>query len=44
MIAYSTETFEVKDFIKTGIPLTILAYLVTLLLTKTYWTWMGLVL
>ena len=44
MIAYSTETFEVKDFIKTGIPLTILAYLVTLLLTKTYWTWLGLVL
>ena len=44
MIAYSTETFEVKDFIKTGIPLTILAYLVTLLLTKTYWSWLGLVL
>ena len=43
MIAYSTETFEVKDFIKTGIPLTVLAYLVILLLTNTYWEWLGLV-
>ena len=33
MIAYSTDTFEVKDFIKTGIPL-----------TNTYWKWLGLVL
>ncbi len=44
MIAYSTETFEVNDFIKTGIPLTIAAYLVILLLANTYWKWLGLVL
>ena len=44
MIAYSTDTFEVKDFIKTGIPLTVLAYLTILLLTNTYWKWLGLVL
>lgn len=44
MIAYSTDTFEVKDFIKTGIPLTIFAYLTILLLTNTYWKWLGLVL
>ena len=43
MIAYSTETFEVKDFIKTGIPLTVLAYLVILLLTNTYWKWLGII-
>lgn len=43
MVAYGTETFEVKDFIKTGIPLTIIAYLLILLLGATYWSWMGLV-
>jgi anion transporter len=41
MVAYSTETFEVKDFIRTGIPLTICAFLVILLLGATYWTWLG---
>jgi anion transporter len=41
MVAYSTETFEVRDFIKTGIPLTIAAYLVILLLGATYWRWLG---
>lgn len=43
MIAYGTETFEVKDFVKTGIPLTIIAYLLILLLGATYWRWLGLV-
>ncbi|SDE05768.1 DASS family sodium-coupled anion symporter [Sporomusa acidovorans] len=43
MIAYGTETFEVKDFIKTGIPLTIIAYVLILLLGATYWRWLGLV-
>ncbi|WP_371367413.1 Inner membrane protein YbhI [Sporomusa rhizae] len=43
MIAYGTETFEVKDFIKTGIPLTIIAYLLIILLGATYWKWIGLV-
>jgi hypothetical protein len=41
MVAYSMETFEVKDFIKTGIPLTIIAYLVILLMAATYWKWLG---
>jgi solute carrier family 13 (sodium-dependent dicarboxylate transporter), member 2/3/5 len=41
MVAYSTETFEVKDFIRTGIPLTIIAYLVILFLGATYWKWLG---
>jgi anion transporter len=43
MVAYGTETFEVKDFIKTGIPLTIIAYLLILVLGATYWRWLGLV-
>ncbi|MDF2572328.1 MAG: anion transporter [Sporomusa sp.] len=43
MVAYGTETFEVRDFIKTGIPLTIIAYLLILLLGATYWKWLGLI-
>jgi len=43
MVAYSTDTFEVKDFIKTGIPLTIIAYLIILLLGSTYWKWIGVI-
>lgn len=42
MVAYGTETFEVRDFIKTGIPLTIIAYLLIMLLGATYWKWLGL--
>jgi len=41
MIAYATETFEVRDFIRTGIPLAIAAYLLVLLLGATYWKWLG---
>ena len=43
MIAYGTDTFSVKDFIRTGIPLTIIAYGLILLLAATYWKWLGLV-
>jgi len=43
MIAYGTDTFEVKDFIRTGIPLTIIAYLLILFLGATYWKWLGIV-
>jgi len=43
MVAYGTETFEVRDFIRTGIPLTIAAYLLVLIMGATYWKWLGLV-
>jgi anion transporter len=43
MVAYGTDTFDVRDFIKTGIPITIAAYLLVLLLGATYWKWLGLV-
>ena len=43
MIAYGTDTFSVKDFIRTGIPLTIIAYGLIMLLAATYWKWLGLV-
>ena len=41
MIAYGTDTFTVRDFVRTGIPLTLFAYAVTLLLAATYWKFLG---
>lgn len=43
MLAYGTGTFTVQQFLKTGIPLTIIGYLPLLLLSATYWQWIGLV-
>jgi di/tricarboxylate transporter len=43
MIAFGTNTFSVSQFIRTGIPLTIIAYLVIALLSATYWKFLGLV-
>ena len=44
MVAFSTGAFAAKDFINTGIPLTIIAYATILLLSATYWKFLGLVL
>ncbi|MDR2870544.1 MAG: anion permease [Deferribacteraceae bacterium] len=41
MIAYGTNTFSVSDFVKTGIPLTIIAYLLIMVLGATYWKFLG---
>jgi anion transporter len=41
MLAYGTETFSVRDFIRTGLVLTVLAYALTLLFGATYWRWLG---
>ncbi|ASM39451.1 DASS family sodium-coupled anion symporter [Campylobacter sp. RM12327] len=41
MIAYSTGYFSVKQFVITGIPLCIIAYLMILLFSATYWAWLG---
>ena len=43
MVAYATNTFRSKEFIKIGLVLTVIAYLVILLLTKTYWQWINLI-
>lgn len=43
MLAYGTGTFTVKDFLKTGIPLTIIAYILVIIFSLTYWKWLGLV-
>jgi len=41
MVAYGTDTFEVRDFIRTGIPLTVIAYVLVLVFGATYWKWLG---
>ena len=43
MIAYGTNTFEVRDFVRSGIPLTIIGFGLIMLLGMTYWKWLGLV-
>lgn len=42
MLAYGTGAFTTKDFLKSGIPLTIGAYILVLILSATYWKWIGL--
>ncbi len=41
MVAYGTDTFSARDFIRTGLVLTVLAYGLTLLFGATYWRWLG---
>ena len=43
MIAYGTNTFEVRDFIRSGIPLTLIGFALIMILGMTYWKWLGLV-
>jgi anion transporter len=41
MLAFGTETFEARDFIRVGIVLTVIAYVMLLLFAATYWRWLG---
>lgn len=41
MVAYGTETFEAKDFVRTGLVLTVIAFALVMLLGATYWRWLG---
>jgi sodium-dependent dicarboxylate transporter 2/3/5 len=43
MIAYGTDTFEVKDLMRIGIPLTVIALLLLVVFWFTYWRWLGMV-
>lgn len=43
MLAYGTGAFITKQFLKTGIPLTVIGYLLVLLFSTTYWKWLGMV-
>ena len=41
MVAYGTETFAARDFVRTGLVLTVIGYALVLALGATYWSWMG---
>ncbi len=41
MVAYGTETFEARDFVRTGLVLTVVAFALVMILGATYWHWLG---
>lgn len=41
MLAFGTDTFEARDFIRVGVVLTIIAYVMLLIFATTYWRWLG---
>lgn len=41
MLAYGTDTFTSRDFVRTGLVTTVLAYVLTLVFGATYWRWLG---
>jgi len=41
MVAYGTDTFEARDFIRTGLVLTVIAFALVILLGATWWRWLG---
>jgi di/tricarboxylate transporter len=41
MVAYGTETFEPRDFVRTGLVLTAIALALVLGLGASYWRWLG---
>jgi di/tricarboxylate transporter len=41
MVAYGTETFEARDFVRTGFVLTVIALALVMVLGATYWRWLG---
>jgi len=41
LLPYSTNTFEIKDVVKLGIPITLAGVAVIVLFSYTYWRWIG---
>jgi solute carrier family 13 (sodium-dependent dicarboxylate transporter), member 2/3/5 len=41
MVAYGTETFQARDFVRTGLVLTVIAFALIMILGATYWRWLG---
>jgi solute carrier family 13 (sodium-dependent dicarboxylate transporter), member 2/3/5 len=41
MVAYGTDTFEARDFVRTGLVLTVIAFVLVMMLGTTYWRWLG---
>ena len=41
MIAYGTDTFDARDFVRTGLVITLAASVLLVIFSLTYWPWMG---
>jgi len=41
MVAYGTETFAARDFVRTGLVMTAIAFSLVMVLGATYWRWLG---
>jgi solute carrier family 13 (sodium-dependent dicarboxylate transporter), member 2/3/5 len=41
MLAFGTETFEARDFIRVGVVLTVITYALLLVFAASYWHWLG---
>lgn len=41
MVAYGTDTFSARDFVRTGLVLTVIAFALVMVLGATYWRWLG---
>jgi anion transporter len=41
MVAYSTDTFAARDFVRTGLAITAAAMVLLVVFALTYWPWMG---
>jgi len=41
MVAYGTGTFAARDFTRSGVVITVIGYALVLLLTATWWDWLG---
>lgn len=41
MVAYGTDTFTARDFVRTGLVLTVIAFALVMVLGATYWRWLG---
>jgi solute carrier family 13 (sodium-dependent dicarboxylate transporter), member 2/3/5 len=41
MVAYGTDTFVARDFVRTGLVLTVIAFALVMTLGATYWRWLG---
>ena len=41
MIAYGTGTFDSRDFVRTGLVITLAAFVLLVVFSLTYWPWMG---
>jgi di/tricarboxylate transporter len=41
MVAYSTDTFAARDFVRTGIVITAAAMVLLVVFALTYWPWLG---